>query len=217
MVFSRAEAKKFYDNFGRKQDWQGFYENKAIDRLIKNSDLKKAESIFEFGCGTGKFAKDLVENHVSGHCRYLGIDLSETMIEIASQRLKPFETRATVQLSDGTIALNFSDNSFDRFISNYVLDILSDEDITEVFSEAKRVLEKKGLFCVTSLTCGEGLISGSISSIWESVHKLKPNLVGGCRPLKLKDFVDKDQWNIKHHSNVRSFGITSEILVAKNL
>jgi SAM-dependent methyltransferase len=215
MIFSYPEAKKFYDSFGKKQDWQGFYENKAINKLIENSNFENAGAVFEFGCGTGKFARDLLENYLAGDCRYLGVDLSETMIKIASGRLRSFEPRAAVQLSDGSPELNLIPGSCDRFISSYVLDILSDEDITVVFSEARRILPEKGLLCLTSLTGGSGIVSRPVSVIWEAVHRLKPDLVGGCRPLKLTDFVDEADWHIKHHSKVRSFGVTSEILVAE--
>ncbi len=211
-----SEVKTYYDNFGKKQDWQGFYENKAINTLIENSDFQKAKSIFEFGFGTGKFAKDLFEKYFSDDCKYIGIDLSETMFAIASERLKPFKESAKVQISDGSTNLEFPDNHFDRFVSNYVLDILSDEEISKIFSEAKRILFRDGLFSLTSLACGEGFISKQVSNIWESVHKIKPTLVGGCRPLDLIDFVDEKDWEIKHHFKINSFGITSEVLVLRN-
>lgn len=212
-MLAKSEVKKFYDKFGAKQDWQSFYENEAIETLIKHSDFKQAKSVFEFGCGTGKFASNLLENYLSEDCQYLGIDLSKTMFEIAGERLNPFKTRANVRLSDGSAKLKFPNNSFDRFVSNYVLDILPPEEITQIFSEASRVLNKKGLLCLTSLACGKGFLSKTVSNIWESVHNSRPKLVGGCRPLNLVEFIDEKIWQIKHHSKTESFGITSEILV----
>lgn len=214
-MLEKKEVKNFYDKFGAKQDWQSFYENVAIKKTIEHSDFQTAKSIFEFGCGTGKFAKDLLENYLSKDCQYLGIDLSETMIEIAGKRLKPFENQAKVQLSDGSTKFQFPANSFDRFVSNYVLEILSDEEIAKIFHEANRILSEDGLLSITSLACGEGFVSKQISNIWEFIHKSRPKLVGGCRPLNLINFVDEKVWQIKHHSKVSSFGITSEILIAK--
>jgi ubiquinone/menaquinone biosynthesis C-methylase UbiE len=216
-MLSKKETKDFYDKFGAKQDWQSFYENSAIKTLIKHSDFDKAKSVLEFGCGTGKFAKDLLENHLAKDCQYLGIDLSETMIEIASKRLKPFETQVKVKISDGSTEFTFPNNSFDRFVSNYVLDLLSDEQIGQVFTEANRILGNSGLLSITSLACGEGFLAKQVSNIWESIHKFRPKLVGGCRPLNLIAFVDKKIWKIKHHSKVSSFGITSEILVVQKM
>lgn len=216
-MLKRNEVKDFYNKFGAKQDWQSFYENTAITTLIENSDFKRAGYVFEFGCGTGKFARDLLEKHLREDCRYLGIDLSETMCNLAAERLKPFESRAEVKLSDGSAKLIFPDNSFDRFVSNYVLDILSPGEIEQIFSEAGRVLQANGLLSLTSLACGEGFVAKRISDIWKYIHKLKPKLVGGCRPLDLTGFVDEDMWQIRHHSKLTSFGITSEVLVAKKI
>ncbi len=212
-MLEKSEIKKFYDSFGAKQDWQSFYENSAIETLIKTSEFQTAGAVFEFGCGTGKFAGDLLEKYLARDCKYLGIDLSETMIEIASKRLEEFQPRAKIQISDGSTKLSFPDNSFDRFVSNYVLDILSEKDIDEIFSEAGRILQNNGLLSITSLTCGESCLSKQVSNIWKQIHKFRPKLVGGCRPLNLIEFVENKAWQIKHHSFVTSYGITSEILV----
>lgn len=211
------EIKKFYDNLGARQDWQAFYENRALKQLIEHAEFQKAESVFEFGCGTGKFARDLLENHLSENCRYLGIDLSETMFDLADKKLKPWKNRACVQLSDGTTEFPFPDKSFDRFVSNYVLDILSESEIKQIFAKANRTLRENGLLCFTSLTCGENFITRPISNLWQFIHKKNAKLVGGCRPLNLTEFLDEKFWRTTHHSKISSFAVTSEILVAEKL
>ena len=214
-MLSRKETKKFYDRFGAKQDWQSFYESAAIKALVENGDFERAKSVFEFGCGTGAFAKELLENHLSRECSYLGFDLSETMVRLTAERIQEFGSRASVELSDGSTELPFPDRSFDRFVSNYVLEILTDIEIAEVFAEASRVLSPGGLFCATSLACGERLVSRGMTKLWESIYRRQPNLVGGCRPVSLIEFVDEVDWKVNHHSKVSSFGITSEVLVCR--
>ena len=216
-MLTTIEIKKFYDNLGARQDWQAFYENRAIARLIQHGEFKKAESVFEFGCGTGKFARALLEGHLSENCEYLGIDLSETMSDLTREKLNPFKDRAAVRLSNGTTELPFPDKSFDRFVSNYVLDILSEGEIMQIFSEAKRTLRENGLLCLTSLTCGENFLTRPISNFWQFVYEKNAKLVGGCRPLNLLVFLDEKSWQTKHHSKITSFGITSEIMIAKIL
>lgn len=61
--FDSADAKRFYDRFGAKQDLQ-FYEHAALDNLIANSNFEHASSVFEIGCGTGRLAKNLFEKHL---------------------------------------------------------------------------------------------------------------------------------------------------------
>lgn len=216
-MLERDEIKKFYDNLGKRQDWQAFYENGAIRRLLKYGEFREAGYVFEFGCGTGKFARDLLENHLSENCRYLGIDLSEPMFRLADEKLKPNKDRAAVNLSNGTTELPFPDKIFDRFVSNYVLDILSESEIKQIFDEANRTLNKKGLLCLTSLTCGENFITRPVSNLWQFIHKKNAKFVGGCRPLNLSEFLGEKFWRSKHHSKVSSFGITSEILIAEKL
>ena len=44
---------------GRVQDWQAFYEDATTDRLVANAALVGDQTIFEFGCGTGRLAARL--------------------------------------------------------------------------------------------------------------------------------------------------------------
>ena len=48
-------------------------------------------------------------------------------------------------------------SAFIRFVSNYVLDLLTAGDIADVLSEARRVLTAEGRLCVVSLTHGSTL------------------------------------------------------------
>ena len=215
MILTREETKDFYDKFGAKQDWQSFYESAAIRALIANGDFQLADSVFELGCGTGAFAKNLLNDHLSTECRYLGFDLSETMVELTKERIAEFGSRARAELTDGSAELPFPDGCFDRFVSNYVLEILSDDEIAIVLAEAHRVLRQGGLFCSTSLACGERLIAKGMTKLWETIYKRRPNLVGGCRPVSLIEFAGEQVWTVNHHSKVSSFGITSEVLVCQ--
>ena len=47
---SPAEPKRFYDRFGSRQDWQGFFENPAINELVAHAAFDSAQSVFESGC-----------------------------------------------------------------------------------------------------------------------------------------------------------------------
>ena len=47
--FTPDDARRFYDRFGSRQDTQGFYENPALDDLVKYADFEHARSVLEFG------------------------------------------------------------------------------------------------------------------------------------------------------------------------
>jgi ubiquinone/menaquinone biosynthesis C-methylase UbiE len=208
-----SEARAFYDRFGKKQDTQGFYENPALDDLIAHANFNDAQKVFELGCGTGKFAARLLGDHLSSSARYLGCDVSATMVNLAKQRLAPYAERAKVVRSDGSIRFPLSDRSVDHVISNYVLDLLSEEDILLVFAEAHRVLTLEGKFCLVSLTKGVSFVSRIVSFIWMEVFHLRPTLVGGCRPILLESYLDKERWQLEYQTVLTPFGVPSEVFI----
>jgi ubiquinone/menaquinone biosynthesis C-methylase UbiE len=211
---TRSELRAFYDRFGAKQDWQRFYEGPAMRHLVRKGEFEAAASVFEFGCGTGAFAEDLLANHLPKTASYLGMDISSTMVALARRRLARFKDRAEVRLTDGSVRFDQPDGSFDRFVSNYVLDLLSPDDIREVLDEAYRLLLPGGRLCLMSLTHGQSLPSRILIWAWSRVHRLRPSLVGGCRPVELREFVPRDRWRVDDDRVVSAFGIPSEILVA---
>jgi ubiquinone/menaquinone biosynthesis C-methylase UbiE len=212
-VLSPSAAQAYYDQFGKKQDSQGFYEDPALDDLIAQADFQDAQSVFEFGCGTGKLAARLLEKHLPTSASYLGSDISPVMIEIAQDRLATYDKRAQVVLSDGTVQFPCSDHAVERVVSTYVLDLLSEADIRRFFSEAHRVLIPGGKLCLASLTRGVNLPSRIVSSLWMSVFRLKPAIVGGCRPIRLDSFADDHAWRVVHKKVVAPFGVPSEVLI----
>jgi ubiquinone/menaquinone biosynthesis C-methylase UbiE len=211
---TRDEARAFYDRFGSKQDWQRWYEGAAIRELRKYGGFEEAHAVLELGCGTGAFATELLEHDLPTTARYLGMDSSSTMVALARKRLVRFENRAEVFQTDGSLTFAFPDASFDRFVSNYVLDLLSPDDIHQVLAEAYRLLKPDGRLCAVSLTHGSTWVSRVVIWVWNQIHRLHPRLVGGCRPLQLPDFLDERQWRIDYHNVVTAFGIPSEIMVA---
>jgi len=214
MVLSRTDTQKFYDRFGKKQDSQAFYEDAGLRELVDHGDFDKAQSVFEFGCGTGRFATRLLTDFLPSSAAYLGIDLSQTMINLATQRLADFADRARVMKSDGAIHFPLPDHSVDRVVCTYVIDILSDDDFQQFLAEAQRVLVPDGKICLMSLTFGTTFLSRVVSSIWSWLYRLKAYLVGGCRPIRLYPSLDKQVWSIDYHHVVVQFGVPTEVLVA---
>jgi ubiquinone/menaquinone biosynthesis C-methylase UbiE len=137
---SPGEAKRFYDRLGSRQDWQSFFENPAINELIAHAAFDTAHSVFEFGCGTGALASRLLQAQLPAHARYVGLDISDTMVSLAQERLKPWSERARIHQSDGSPRISEPDRSFDRFVSTYVFDLLAPDFIDQLLSEAHRVL-----------------------------------------------------------------------------
>ncbi len=214
-VLNPTAAQAYYDGFGKKQDSQGFYEDPALDDLVAHASFEDSRCVFEFGCGTGKFAARLLEKHLSPSANYFGIDVSRVMVDLAKRRLAAYGERAQVTLSDGSVRFPLSDHSADRIVSSYVLDLLSEADIERFFSESHRVLTPGGYVCIASLTRGIGVSSRIVSFLWTSVFRLNPALVGGCRPIQVDAFVNPQAWQVVHRRVVTPFGVPSEVLILR--
>ncbi len=216
-TLNNLEAKEFYDRLGKKQDDQAYYEDPATDKIIEKAELEKAKSVFEFGCGTGRFAQKILQDHLSSSANYHGVDLSSTMIQLSISRLQEFKDRAKVEQTDGAPKINAPNSSFDRFISNYVLDLLSQEDIHTLMSEAHRVLAKDGKICLASLSCGTTWFSKVVISMLSLVHKLNPSWIGGCRAINIIDYLPKDKWSIDYTASVAPVGVSSQVVIATKI
>jgi len=215
-MLSYNQAKIFYDSFGAKQDKQ-FYEEPAIKSLISHGDFTSAENVFEFGCGTGRLAAYLLKNVLPASCQYHGIDISETMIELCRSNLAAFSERARCSRSEGEPVADLPAESVDHFIATYVLDLLSDADISIVLNSAHNVLLPGGYLCIAGLTNGATFISRVVEAVWSALFKLNPKIVGGCRPLKVSEKLQRHLWAIEYSATVISYGVASEVLIAKKI
>jgi ubiquinone/menaquinone biosynthesis C-methylase UbiE len=214
MVLEPPDARIFYDRFGKRQDTQSFYEDPALDDLIAHAHFDEAGKIFEFGCGTGRFATRLVSEQLASSATYLGCDLSSTMVRLATERLAALADRAQVLHCDGTVRFPVPNNSVDRVVSTYVLDLLSEMDIGKFLQEAYRVLDVGGKLCLVSLTTGTTFLSRIVSAVWASIHRSHASLVGGCRPIRLRQYVNPAHWELEYGNVVVAYGVPSEVLVA---
>ncbi len=211
---SAAEARRFYDRFGRLQDIQVLYEGRALRWLEEAGRFQSARAVFEFGCGTGAFARRLLERRLPEDARYVGVDVSETMVRIARRRLERWRGRAEIRLVSGSLPLPDADGVYDRFVSNYVFDLLPGPEIAAVLAEARRILAADGLLCLASLTHGATPAARFVSRVWSRVHAWKPWWTGGCRPIELLEFVRPPDWLVLERKVLTQLGISSELVVA---
>ena len=223
-TLSRQQAKQVYDRAARRgaaQDSESRYGGPATealrDQLRRWKGVGEARTVVEFGCGQGNLAKRLLAAELGGVESYLCVDQSPEMCEAARGRL---DERAEVVLSDGDPARAFSsvpDGSVDIVLSTYVLDLLCEDDLCTVVEEAERVLKPAGALALTGLTYGTDGVAALTSSAWELVHRVWPELVGGCRCQRLRDYLSSEAWTEVDRRVVTGGLLTSEvILLQKN-
>jgi ubiquinone/menaquinone biosynthesis C-methylase UbiE len=214
-MLTHEQATCFYNRLGAKQDWQAFFETPAHGDLIAHAEFTSAQAVCEFGCGTGAFAERVLSHHLPPQATYLAVDSSPTMVRLAQSRLARFGERVTVRQTDGSLQLGERAGSFDRFVSNYVLDLLSPMDNAHLLEEARRLLVADGLLGLVSLTAGSTSTSRLVSWIWTHLYALDPRLVGGCRLLDLRSSLPLTGWSPDYAQVVTRFGVASQVLVAR--
>ena len=208
------EAKAYYDSFGTKLDSQAFYEGPAIKTMIANSHFDRADTVFEFGCGTGRFAQELFEEYLPSGSKYHGVDISTTMTQLATERLKSFGPRAMVTQASNEVMIPLEAYSIDRFVSTYVFDLLPQASIQKVLFQAHRALKPDGLLCLAGITPGTTPVSRFVMRTWQWIFSQKPSIVGGCRPTHLKELLPAAQWQIRFQTVVVAWGIASGVVIA---
>ncbi len=67
------------------------------------------------------------------------------------------------------------------------------------------------------MTDGRGLFSKAVTGAFKALGAVRPSWTGGCRPVKLLDYVDRNAWSVEHHDVVTSFGVTSDVLIARKI
>ena len=208
-------ARRVYDRIGRMQDTQRFYEDAATSRLTELAEFEQVHSVFELGCGTGRYAARLLRWRLPADVRYLGVEVSPTMVRLARRRLRSWALRACVELLEPPVrSLPGADHAYDRFIATYVFDLLPSDDADALIAEVQRLLAPCGRLCVVSLTDGTTPAGRVVSRSWSAVAGRWPALVGGCRPMQLRDLLPAERWRFEHHEVLTTWGIASAIAVA---
>jgi hypothetical protein len=136
------------------------------------------------------------------------------MVGLARERLAAWNDRVAIGLSDGAPHLDAGDGAFDRFVSTYVLDLLSEDDIRQVLAGAHRLLSANGRLCLVSATHGRSVVERLVMGAAGGLHRLSPRLVGGCRAIDVSSFLDRGRWEIAHRAIVSKWGVPSEVVVA---
>jgi SAM-dependent methyltransferase len=99
--------------------------------IRKQLNLRSGETLLDVGSGTGNYRSSFA-------CQYSGIDINPNYIKMASSRLD-----GRFMVMDGT-RLEFADETFDHVVSVAILHHLTDEQVVQLVSEARRVCKPSG-------------------------------------------------------------------------
>ncbi len=135
--------KKMYDVFGkdyqksRDERWKCRLYNEFLEVpcMIKAVGKIKGKRLLDIGCGAGVHIKHYLK--LGAKCS--GIDLSDTMIELAKKNCPNVDFKVCSMTK-----LPYGNSSFDIVTASLSIDYV--EKLVSVFKEINRVLKKGGLF-----------------------------------------------------------------------
>jgi len=130
----QKHTKKMYNDFGIIYQKDRYYNDYVeIPNMIKTVKNIKGKKLLDIGCGAGVHIKRYSKK--GAMCS--GIDISETMIEMAKKN------NPKVEFKVGTVTkLPYKTNSFDVVTCSLILDYI--EDLNKAFKEINRVLKNGG-------------------------------------------------------------------------
>jgi len=199
---SYAKVAPFYDLWGR------LTESRAAQKVIQLADVQDGESILEVAVGTGAVFAEIVIRNPGGQNE--GIDLSPGMLKRADKRLRNLHGN-NFHLQTGSVyRLPYADNSFDKLINNFMIDLLPEENFPKALSEMQRVLKPTDRIVISTMTFGEKWHH----HIWFWIAKHFPDLLTGCRPVSLQPYLLKSGFKHIRVETISQNTFPSEVLSA---
>ncbi len=106
------------------------------------------KTVLDLACGEGHFARHLVEV-TRGSVQVVGVDASETMIRIATERSQAFQDCLTFRQGDAGDLKAIGPHTFDVAVCNMAL--MDIKNYRQAISEIARVLKPRGAFLFSIL------------------------------------------------------------------
>ena len=164
------------------------------------------ERVLEVAVGTGLSFRHLLRRNPNGWTE--GIDLTPAMLKRARRRAAHSGV-TTYRLALGdAYALSFPDASFDLVLNSYMFDMLPIADFVPVLREFWRVLRPGGRLVMVNMTQGMRWYN----HVWESVYRLYPPLMGGCRGVVVAPFLSEAGFVNPRRAYVSQWTFPSEVI-----
>ena len=200
-----SQVKRNYDRLSGFYDLlSGQAESAIFQRAVDLLRSRKIERLLDIGCGTGRGLVEL-KNNAPDSASYVGVDLSFKMCRKALQ--KNLEV-----MNSNVLVLPFISSSFDAVIFSFSIEIIPEELIRLVFDEGSRVLKPGGVVCVICMA--DAPTRNFISRLYSWAHKKFPKVVD-CRPISILQFLNENQFMIKHKEIRALYGMPVEIVMAE--
>jgi ubiquinone/menaquinone biosynthesis C-methylase UbiE len=210
---SKDSARVSYDRLGKWYDLlAGSSERKFTEVGLQKLDVKAGEKVLEIGFGTGHSLLALARR-VGRMGKVYGVDLSEGMFQVASNRLRKngMSNRVELQCGDATL-LPFSNHFFDAVFMSFVLELFDTPELPLVLHECQRVLGRAGRIGIVALSKKDL----AAVRLYEWFHMRFPSYVD-CRPIFARQTVEAAGFRVTDATEMRMWGLPVEIIIANKV
>jgi ubiquinone/menaquinone biosynthesis C-methylase UbiE len=161
-LYRQIRIETYGEDLGQ-TSWVTTEESNRIPEIL---DLQPHSSVFELGCGSGRYALQLAKK--SG-CRILGVDINESGVRTACHLAEAAQMSAECRFEqcDASKRLPYADSHFDTAFSNDVFCHIPSR--VHILGELFRVLQPGGRFVFSDALVINGLISNAEIAIRSSI------------------------------------------------
>jgi demethylmenaquinone methyltransferase/2-methoxy-6-polyprenyl-1,4-benzoquinol methylase len=208
---SLDEAESYYSRLSSFYDLLAHSEKKFIKRGIDLLNPRQSDRILEIGSGTG-YAQIYINRKLdSGLC--IGLDLSAGMCLTAHRNLSRSGLSHSINIiRSDSMPTPFQAGSFDAVFISFTLELFDTPQIPIVLREFSRVLKPGGKLVVVALSKDQPLPWAG--KLYENLHVRFPRVLD-CRPIPVRDLVEKDDFEIIEDRLWMMWGLPVIILLAK--
>jgi ubiquinone/menaquinone biosynthesis C-methylase UbiE len=207
---AKLTSRELRDVYSRLAPFYAFwrrFEGSTRATLIESLAIANGATVLEIGMGTGSAFEELADVNHAGVT--VGIDLSGAMLGHAVRTLPTSTRHRTAITQSDARRLPLVANSVDVIYCAYTLDAMPIDDIQIAIAEMRRVLKPAGRLALIYLRCG---VLWS-DTIWNILSWLVPNLLGGCRPIDLSDYLPEAGFAIASVQRLRVWGMPAEMVI----
>jgi demethylmenaquinone methyltransferase/2-methoxy-6-polyprenyl-1,4-benzoquinol methylase len=183
------KAQRLYDFLSPFYEYITRYENIVKDKGLKVAEIKHGSIVLDAAVGTGQTLL-ASSQHIGKDGIICGIDLSLKMLKTSRKRVQEASSTPHVYLTLGDARqLPYQEEVFDVVFNSYMLDLIDTPEILHVLTEFKRVLKPGGRLVIVSLSKGDRWHSNM--KLYEWIYSKCPTLLGGCRPIFSRPFIEE--------------------------
>ncbi len=198
-----AGASLYYDL------WANLTETRAQQLSLEWAGLEGNSNVLEVATGTGLFFEKLVKCNTGGYTA--GIDFSREMLARTKKRIRPYLKNNYIDLKlESVYDMEFRHGRFDYIFNNYMLDLFPEADFIPILEKYNCLLKKEGKLLICSMAFPEKWYQRP----WYKMAKSYPDLLAGCRPVSLHQYLEKAGYKVLKKSIVSQATFPSEVLMA---